>query len=111
MATVRIRTDENPISKREIVFARPTAVTELARWKKPIHFQEHSALARDFAFQQSEQPAHGCIGERARKTTIADESFDMQIFYRHNAAGLSDLGAGQGTSSSLTSSQGTSEGS
>ena len=92
IATVRIRTDEDPISKREIVFARPTAVTELARWEKPIHFEEHSALARDFAFQQIQQLAHGCIGERARKAAIADQSFHMQILYRHDPTGLSDLG-------------------
>ena len=83
-----MRTEEDTIGKGEICFARSTAMTKLTRREEPIHFQEPSALARDFAFQQSEQLAYRRIRERAGKAAIADESFDMQIFYRNNAAGL-----------------------
>jgi hypothetical protein len=88
IATVRIRTDEDAIRKGEIFFARSTAMTQLTRREKPIHFQEHSPLARDFAFQKIEQLAYRRIRERAGKAAIADEPFDMHIFYRNNAAGL-----------------------
>ena len=54
------------VCKREIVFARPTAMTQLTRREKPIHFQEHTALTRGFAFQQIKQLAHRRIRKRAR---------------------------------------------
>ena len=57
LVTVRIRTHKHPIDQLKIVFARSTAVTKLTRREKPIHFEQHAALARDFAFQQIQQRA------------------------------------------------------
>ena len=53
IVTVRIRTHKHPIDQLKIVFARSTAVTKLTRREKPIHFEQHAALARDAGF-----PAH-----------------------------------------------------
>jgi hypothetical protein len=67
-------------------------VTQLTRGKKPIHFQEHCALARDFAFQQIQECTHGGVRERARETAIADQAFHMEVFDCHDPTGFCDLG-------------------
>ena len=66
-------------------------MTQLTGREKPIHFEQHPALPRDFAFQQIQQLTHCRIRERAREAAIADQSLDMQILYRDNPTGRGDL--------------------
>ena len=85
--TVRIGADKDTISKLQIGFARPAAVTKLAGWKKAIDLEQHPALSRHFVLEQIQQFADGCIRKRPREATIADQALHVQVFYRDNPSG------------------------
>ena len=67
-------------------------MTKLAGREKTVYLNEHATLLPHFAFQKIQKLAYRRIREGAREAPILDESFDMQVLYCYNAAGLCDLG-------------------